>query len=96
MHHTSFRLSESPEEQLNPLEPTHKTTQLIHFKFVHDLRNQISQACKIVSTNSSYRKHKNIARHGNKGPFTAVLEKGDRVLIRNLSERGWTGKMRSF
>ena len=26
IRHTSFYLDESPEEQLNPLEPTHKTT----------------------------------------------------------------------
>ena len=56
----------------------------------------MSQAYKIASTNSSCRKRKDIARHDSKGPLTAVLEKGDRVLIRNLSERGGTGKMRSF
>ena len=33
-----------------------------------------------------------MARHGNRGPLTAVLEKGDWVLIRNLLERGRTGK----
>ena len=56
----------------------------------------MSQAYKIASTDSSCRKRKDIARHDNKGPVTAVLEKVDRILIRNLSERGGTGKMRSF
>ena len=56
----------------------------------------MSQAYKIVSTNSSCRKCKDIARHDNKDPLTAVLEKGNRVLIKNLSERGGAGKMKSF
>ena len=58
----------------------------------------MNQAYKIASTNSSYRKRRDIARHryDNEGPLTAVLEKGDRVLIRNLPERGRTGKMKSF
>ena len=77
------------------LEPTHKTTQKTHSKFVDDQKNQMRQAYKIASTDSSYRKRKNVARNDNEGPLTAVLEKGDRILIRNLSERGRTGKMRS-
>ena len=56
----------------------------------------MSQAYKIASTSSSCRKSKDIARHDSKGPLTAVLEKGDQVLIKNLSERGGTGKIRSF
>ena len=80
------------------LEPTHKTTQKTHAKFVDGWKSQMNQAYKIASTNSSYRKRKDIARHryDNEGPLTAVLEKGDRVLIRNLPERGRTGKMKSF
>ena len=56
----------------------------------------MSQVYTIASTNSSCRKRKDIARHDNKGPVTAVLEKVNRILIRNLSERGGTGKKRSF
>ena len=78
------------------LEPTNKATQQTHSKFVDDWRNQMSQVYKIASTNSSCTKRKYIARHDSKGPLTAVLEKGDRVLIRNLSKRGGTEKMRSF
>ena len=52
----------------------------------------MSQAYEIVSTNSTCRKRKDIARHDNKGSLTAVLEKGDEALIKNLSERGGTGK----
>ena len=56
----------------------------------------MSQAYEIVSTNSSCRKRKDIARHDYKVSLTTVLEKGDEVMIRNLSERGGTEKMRSF
>ena len=77
-------------------ESTNKTTQQTNFKFVDDWRYQMSQTYKKASTNSSCSKRKDIARHGSKGPLTAVLEKGDRVLIRNLSERRGTGKMRYF
>ena len=77
------------------LEPSRKTTHQTHSTFVDDWKNQIGQAYQIAATNSSCRKHKDIARHDNKVPLTAVLEKGDRVLIRNLSERGGTRKMRS-
>ena len=59
----------------------------------------MNQNYKIASTNSSCRKRKDIARHDNKGPLTAALEKGDRVLIRYLiPDRVLirTGKIRSF
>ena len=56
----------------------------------------MSQAYKIASTNSSCRKHKDIARNDHKGPLTAVLEKSEGVLIKNLSETGGAEKMRSF
>ena len=46
--------------------------------------------------NSSHRKEKYIARHEMIKTLSPVLEKGDRVLIRNMSERGGTGKMRPF
>ena len=75
------------------LEPTNKATQQTYSKFVDDWRNQMNQVYKIASTSSSCRKRKDIARHDSKGPLTAVLEKGDRVLIRNLSKRGGTGKL---
>ena len=45
------------------LDPTKKTAQKTHSKFVNDWRNQMSPAYKIASTNSSCRKCKYIARH---------------------------------
>ena len=56
----------------------------------------MSQVYKIASMNSSHRKHNDIGKHDSKWPLTAVLGKDDQVLIRNLSERGGGGKMRSF
>ena len=51
------------------LEPMNKTTQQTHFTFVDYWRNQMSQAYKIASTNSSCRKHKTIAKHDSNGPL---------------------------
>ena len=56
----------------------------------------MSQVYKIASMNSSYRKHNDLAKHDSKWPLTALLGKGDQVLIRNLSERGGGRKIRSF
>ena len=71
------------------LEPANKATQQ-----TDDCRNQMSQAYKIASTNSFCRKRKDIARHDGKVPLSAVLEKGDWVLITNSSEGSGTEKMR--
>ena len=60
-------------------EPRRKTTQQTPSKFADDWKNEMSQAYKTVSTNSSFRNRKDIARHDNKGALTAILEKGDRV-----------------
>ena len=45
------------------LEPTNKQTQQRRSNFLDDWRNQMNQAYKIASTNSSCRKCKDIARH---------------------------------
>ena len=56
----------------------------------------MSQEHKIASTSSFCRKHKDIPRHDKKGLLTAVSKEGDQALIRNPSEKGSTGKMRSL
>ena len=48
------------------LEVTNKTTQQTPSKFDDNWRNQMSQAYKIASTNSTCRKRKDIARHNSK------------------------------
>ena len=67
-----------------------------HSKFVEDWKTQMSEAYQKTLQNSSHRKEKDIARHEMIKKLSPVLEQGDRVLIRNMSERGGTGKMRSF
>ena len=67
-----------------------------HSKFVEDWKTQMSEAYHEALQNSSHRKEKDIARHEMIKKLSLVLEQGDRVLIRNTSERGGTGKMRSF
>ena len=51
------------------------------------LNQRTRQPNKHTFKHSSCRKHKDIARHGSKGPLTTE-ENGDRVLIRNLPEKG--------
>ena len=64
--------------------------------YVRKWQEQMKQAYEIAQKQSSKRKEKDKDRHNNKRPRATVLFPGDRVLVRNLSERGGTGKMRSF
>ena len=65
-----------------------------HSKFVEDWKTQMSEAHHKALQNSSHRKEKDIARNEMIKKLSPVLEQGDRVVIRNMSGRGGTGKMR--
>ena len=67
-----------------------------HSKFVEDWKTQMSEAYQKALQNSSHGKEKDIARHEMIKKLSQGLEQGERVLIRNMSERGGAGKMRSF
>ena len=65
-------------------------------KYVKDWKTQMSEANQKALQNSSHRKEKDIARNKMFKKLSPGLEQADRVLIRNMSGRGRTGKMRSF
>ena len=67
-----------------------------HSKYVKDWKTQMSEANQKALQNSSHRKEKDIARNKMIKKLSPGLEQADRVLIRNMSGRGRTGKMRSF
>ena len=53
----------------------------------------MKEAYKIVSTR---RKNKDIQHRNSSSRVLLSLQPGDRVLVRNISQRGGTGKMRDF
>ena len=53
------------------------------------------QVYQIANNHSEARKNKNINRRNTKVKSLNILKPGDRVLVRHLSERGRTGKLRN-
>ena len=53
------------------------------------------QSYQIAKNHSEARKKKDINRHNAKVESLNILKPGDRVLVRNLSERGGTGNLRN-
>ena len=64
--------------------------------YVETWSDQMKEAYQLAFQHSNKRKTKDVIRRNAKRQCLATLEPGDRVLIRNLSERGGTGKMRSY
>ena len=56
----------------------------------------MTEAYEIANRQSMQRKLKDVERHNAKRLTTSILLPGDRALVRNMSERGGTGKLRSF
>ena len=66
-----------------------------HAKFVDDCQKSMSEAFKIVNEQTKKSGESNKMLY-DKNVFGQTNETGDRVLLRNLSERGGTGKLRSW
>ena len=64
--------------------------------FVTKFRRQIEETYKIAADKSINRKQKDIQRHSNQIQSLSALQLGERALIRNLSKREGTGKLRSY
>ena len=72
-----------------------ETTNHSHEEYLKQWRSQMAEAFTIAKQKSDSRKEKDAVRRANR-PTLQPLRAGDRVLIKNLSERGGTGKIRSF
>ena len=59
-------------------------------------KKQIAQAYKNANTESMRRKSKDVEKHNAKRQKASILLSGNRALVQNMSERGGTGKLRSF
>ena len=64
--------------------------------YVDSWKTQMQQAYQIARQMSEERKGKDRHRRDHKKPLLASLKKGDRILIRNLTPRRGTGKMRAY
>lgn len=73
--------------------PSHKPES--YSQYVDKWQAQMREAYTTALRCSTARKTKDAKRHDAKRPLSLALQVGDRVLVRNKSERGGTGKMRA-
>ena len=78
------------------LSPAADHEQTTNLPYVDKLKEQMTQAYEITNRKSMQRKSKDVERHNAKRLRASILLPGDHVLVRNMSERGWTGKLKSF
>ena len=77
-----------------PLEPK-KTTRKAYDKFVRNWKESLQQAYQVANQNIEKAASANKRRYDQKIKHVAV-EVGDKVLVRNVTPRGGTGKLRSW
>lgn len=70
--------------------------EVCHSEYLRKWEQQMRQAYEIAMKNSTDRKNKDVVKRNSRRPCLGTLQPGDRVLVRNKSERGGTGKMRAF
>ena len=87
-----------PRLPIDLILPTYSSTTPSQSKssYVENWRDQMKEAYQLAFQYSDDRKTKDVVRRNAKRPCLTTLEPRDRVLIRNLLERGRTGKMRSY
>ena len=66
-----------------------------YLKFAQDWKDQMAEAYKVAFQRSSKRKEADRLRW-EKSPLLSQLKCGDRVLVKNVKERGGPGKLRSY
>ena len=84
-----------PRLPINLLLPTNHSEKLSHAKYVQHWKTTMQEAYKIANQNSQKAPLHNKRQYDKKANFFTQLEKGDRVLVRNLTPRGGPGKLRS-
>ena len=82
-----------PKLPIDIILPTDRHVKGTHKDHINKSKEQMKEACKVVSKHA---KNKDIRHKNNSSRFSISLQPGDRVLVRNMSERGGTGKMRNF
>ena len=70
--------------------------QTTHLSYADKWKEKMTEAYEIANRQSMQRKSKDVERHNAKRLTASILLPGDRALVRNMSERGGTGKLRSF
>lgn len=84
-----------PIDSIFDNEETRKVKDFDHQDFVSKWKKSLEEACEIAKRNSRRRAASGKQRY-DKRIFGNGIQVGDRVLVKNVSERGGTGKLRSY
>ena len=88
------RESRLPIDTIMPLEPQ-RTTRKTYDRFVKNWKDSLRDAQQVASQNIERAAAANKQQYDQRIKHVAI-EVGDRVLVRNLTPRGGTGKLRSW
>ena len=91
----SLLFGRHPRLPIDLLLPTKHSEKLSHTKYVQNWKTTMQEAYKIANQNSQKAHLQNKHQYDKKANFFTQLEKGDRVLVGNLTPRGGPGKLRS-